>query len=69
MTHELISRTGRVQNWMDDPEGRLPVSCTVMVVEDSMDGEHDSIENSWRFVSHALRYGAGVAVHLSNIRP
>jgi hypothetical protein len=40
-----------------------------MVVEDSMDGEHDSIENSWRFVSHALRYGAGVAVHLSKLRP
>ena len=69
MKNELISRTGRVQNWMDNPEGRLPVSCTVMVVEDSMDGEHDSIENSWRFVSHALRYGAGVAVHLSKLRP
>jgi len=54
---------------MDDPEGRLPVSCTVYVVEDSMDEGHDSIENSWRFVSHALRYGAGVAVHLSKLRP
>ena len=69
MTQELISRTGRVQNWMDNPEGRLPVSCTVYVVEDSMDEGRDSIENSWRFVSHALRYGAGVAVHLSNLRP
>jgi len=69
MTHELISRTGRVQNWIDNPEGRLPVSCTVYVVEDSMDEGHDSIENSWRFVSHALRYGAGVAVHLSKLRP
>ena len=29
---ELISRTGRVQSWMDDPSGRLPVSCTVFVV-------------------------------------
>tara|TARA_B100000945_G_scaffold257308_1_gene214845 strand:+ start:814 stop:2073 length:1260 start_codon:yes stop_codon:yes gene_type:complete len=29
----------------------------------------DGIEASWRFVSHALRYGAGVAVHLSKIRP
>lgn len=65
----LISRTGRVQNWIDNPEGRLPVSCTVYVVEDSMDEGRDSIENSWRFVSHALRYGAGVAVHLSNLRP
>ena len=33
---ELISRTGRVQSWMDDPEGRLPVSCTVFVVENEM---------------------------------
>jgi hypothetical protein len=29
----------------------------------------DGIEASWRFVSHALRYGAGVAVHLSKLRP
>ena len=29
----------------------------------------NGIESSWRFVSHALRYGAGVAVHLSKIRP
>jgi len=29
----------------------------------------DGIEASWRFVSHALRYGAGVAVHLSDLRP
>ena len=66
--NSLIARTGRVQNWMDNPEGRLPVSCTVFVVQDSMEGE-DGIEKSWRFVSHALRFGAGVAVHLSNLRP
>ena len=66
---ELISRTGRVQNWIDNPEGRLPVSCTVFVVEDSMDEGRDSIENSWRFASYALRHGAGVAVHLSKLRP
>ena len=65
---ELISRTGRVQSWIDDPEGRLPVSCTVFVVEDSMEG-NNGIEKSWRFVSHALRNGAGVAVHLSKLRP
>ena len=29
----------------------------------------NGIEASWRFVSHALRNGAGVAVHLSEIRP
>ena len=67
MTTNLISRTGRVQNWIDDPESRLPVSCTVFVVEDSMEGPN-GIEASWRFVSHALRYGAGVAVHLSKLR-
>lgn len=65
---KLISRTGRVQSWMDNPESRLPVSCTVFVVEDSMEGPN-GIEASWRFVSHALRYGAGVAVHLSKLRP
>ena len=66
-TPNTIARTGRVQSWIDDPESRLPVSCTVFVVEDSMEGV-DGIEASWRFVSHALRNGAGVAVHLSNIR-
>jgi len=65
---DVISRTGRVQDWIDHPEGRLPVSCTVFVVEDSMEGPN-GIEASWRFVSHALRYGAGCAVHLSALRP
>ena len=67
ITKELVARTGRVQSWIDDPTSRLPVSCTVFVVEDSMEGEN-GIEASWRFVSHALRYGAGVAVHLSKLR-
>ena len=65
---EFIARTGRVQSWIDDPTSRLPVSCTVFVVEDTMEGPN-GIEASWRFVSHALRYGAGVAVHLSKLRP
>ena len=65
---EKLARTGRVQSWIDDPSGRLPVSCTVFQVEDSMEGE-DGIEASWRFVSHGLRNGAGVAVHLSKLRP
>ena len=68
MTTSLISRTGRVQSWLDNPESRLPVSCTVFVVQDSMEGP-DGIEASWRFVSHALRFGAGCAVHLSELRP
>ena len=65
--NQVIARTGRVQTWIDDPTSRLPVSCTVFVVEDSMEGPN-GIEASWRFVSHALRYGAGVAVHLSKLR-
>jgi len=65
---ELISRTGRVQSWIDDPQSRLPVSCTTFVVEDSMEGPN-GIEASWRFASHALRYGAGCAIHLSKLRP
>jgi len=66
-TCEKIARTGRVQDWLDSPESRLPVSCTVFVVEDDMESE-DGIEASWRFVSHGLRNAAGVAVHLSNLR-
>ena len=68
MTTSYISRTGRVQSWIDDPEGRLPVSCTVFNVDDSMQGP-EGIEASWRFASHALRNGAGVAIHLSDLRP
>jgi hypothetical protein len=63
-----IARTGRVQNWIDDPTSRLPVSCTVFVVEDSMEGPN-GIEASWKFTSHGLRNGAGCSVHLSKLRP
>jgi hypothetical protein len=65
---KLISRTGRVQSWVDNPESRLPVSCTVFVVEDTMEGP-EGIEASWRFASYALRNGAGCSIHLSNLRP
>ena len=65
---DIISRTGRVQSWIEDPNGRLPVSCTVYVCEDSMEGP-EGIAASWRFASHALRNGAGVAIHLSKLRP
>ena len=68
MSTDLIARTGRVQQWIDDPNSRLPVSCTVFVVEDSMEGP-EGIEASWRFASHALRFGAGCASHLSKLRP
>jgi len=49
--NQVIARTGRVQNWIDDPTSRLPVSCTVFVVDDSMEGPN-GIEASWRYVSH-----------------
>jgi len=68
MSPSLISRTGRVQSWIDNPESRLPVSCTVFTVEDSMEGPN-GIEASWKFASHALRNGAGCAIHLSKLRP
>jgi hypothetical protein len=45
-TKELIARTGRVQSWIDDPTSRLPVSCTVFVVEDTMEGPN-GIEASY----------------------
>ena len=64
----LISRTGRVQSWIDNPKGRLPVSCTVFVVENEMQGPN-GIEASWKFASHALRFGAGCAIHLSKLDP
>ena len=67
-TPNKIARTGRVQAWIDNPTNRLPVSCTIFNVDDSMEGPN-GIEASWRFVSHALRFGAGVAVHLSDLRP
>ena len=65
---ELISRTGRVQAWIDDPSGRLPVSCTVFNCENELEGPN-GIEASWKFSSHALRRGAGVAIHLSELDP
>ena len=68
MSPQLIARTGRVQSWMDNPESRLPVSCTVFTVEDSMEGPN-GIQASWVFASHALRNGAGCAIHLSKLRP
>ena len=61
--------TGRVESWLENPTRRYPVSCTVFVVSDTMDEDKDGLEGSWQFVSKALRYGAGVAVHLSKLRP
>ena len=68
MSQSLIARTGRVEAWLNNPEGRKPVSCTVFSVEDSFE-DKDGLDDSFRFCSHALRYGAGCAVHLSKLRP
>lgn len=63
-----VAVTGRISDWVKNGYGRLPVSCTVFQVVDSMEGE-SGIEDSWVFCSKALRGGAGVAVHLGNLRP
>lgn len=63
-----LALTGRVRDWGKQPQGRLPVSCTVFDVQDSMEGK-DGIEDSWLFTSHGLRNAAGVAINLSNLRP
>lgn len=66
--NSLIGVTGRIDSWKQNPDGRLPVSCTVCVVEDGMEDER-GIEASWLFTSYGLRYGAGVSIHLSKLRP
>jgi len=55
---------GRVKSWLANPVGRLPVSCTVRVVDDNF----ADIFSSWKFVSKALRFGAGCAVNLEKYR-
>ncbi len=64
-----IAMTGRVESWLENPTRRYPVSCTVMKIDDTMDESEDSIEQSFLFASKALRYGAGVSLHLSDLRP
>ena len=64
-----LAVTGRVETWLKEPTRRYPQSCTVFVVEDTMDEHEDGIEASFLFASKALRYGAGVAIHLSKLRP
>lgn len=68
MSNEFIAKTGRVKSWQDNPEGRLPVSCTVMSIEDSYDGE-GGIGDAISFAAHALRFGAGCALDVSKLRP
>jgi len=65
----VLAVTGRVDSWLKNPTRRYPVSCTVMQVLDTMDEDPDGIEGSFLFASKALRYGAGVSLHLSELRP
>lgn len=58
-----LALTGRIQSYLENPAGRLPVSCTCYLVESSDVGIADSL----RFTSYALRHGAGVALHLHNL--
>ena len=66
---DYVARTGRVQSWLDNPNKKLPVSCTVFVCDDTFQETENGLDASFRFVSHALRNAAGVAVHLSKLRP
>ena len=68
MSAQFIAKTGRVKSWQENPEGRLPVSCTVMSIEDSYDGEN-GIADAITFAAHALRFGAGCAIDVSKLRP
>ena len=63
-----IAQTGRVKSWKADKTGRLPVSCTAFLVEDSFEGDN-GINAALAFASHALRFGAGCAIHLWKLRP
>lgn len=66
-TEPSLAIVGRVKNWLYDPDQRYPISCTMISVEDSMEGKN-GIEYSWLFLSKALRFGAGCAVDLSKLR-
>lgn len=67
LNNPFLAVVGRVESWLKEPDNRYPVSCTVLSVKDSMEGE-DAIEQSWLYVSKALRFGAGVALNLSELR-
>ena len=58
-----LAVTGRVKDWLRDPQGRLPVSCTVRVVRNDWQDVLDALV----FTSYGLRHGAGVAVNLEEV--
>ncbi|MEO1006693.1 MAG: hypothetical protein AAFW67_12775, partial [Cyanobacteria bacterium J06638_38] len=58
-----VAATGRVETYLQKPEmGTLPVSCTVTKPTFNLTGVEDLI----RFITLALKTGAGVNVHLDN---
>jgi hypothetical protein len=62
LTQRGQAAVGRVLSWLRDPHKRLPVSCTVYAVR----RDWDDVLYSWRYVSAALRHGAGCAVNLED---
>jgi Ribonucleotide reductase, barrel domain len=76
----IFVKVGRAQTWEDNvaEEKILPVSCTVIQVNDTMIHEDfqsqqldkvlESITGSWQFTAIAIKYGAGISIDLSNIR-
>lgn len=56
-----MALTGRIKNWLEDDEKRLPVSCTVFKVDSNLEGLFEAL----RFTSHGLRNAAGVALDFS----
>lgn len=69
-SNDRIAAVGRIKAWLDEPDStkRYPVSCTMLSVEDSMEGM-SGIEYSWLYVSDGIRDAAGVALDLSKLRP
>jgi hypothetical protein len=76
----VFVKVGRVQTWENNTakEKILPVSCTVLQVNDTMlhedfqsqqlDKVLESITGSWQYTAMAIKYGAGISIDLSNIR-
>jgi hypothetical protein len=76
----VFVKVGRAQTWENNTaeEKILPVSCTVLQVNDTMIHEDfqslqldkvlESITGSWQFTAMAIKFGAGISIDLSNIR-
>lgn len=55
---------GRIESYIKHPEQLLPVSCTVGLLQNNLLEKH-GVGDLMRFVSQGLRFGAGVALHVS----